>query len=33
MYWSDVTDNGAGGFAYGFPGFGRNFNFSAKFIF
>lgn len=33
MYWSDVTDNGTGGFAYGFPGFGRNFNFSAKFIF
>tara|TARA_B110000285_G_C15115649_1_gene613886 strand:+ start:189 stop:2525 length:2337 start_codon:yes stop_codon:yes gene_type:complete len=33
MYWSDVTDNGSGGFAYGFPGFGRNFNLSAKFIF
>ena len=33
MYWSDVTDNGSGGFAYGFPGFGRNFNFSAKFSF
>jgi len=33
MYWSDVTDNGLGGFSYGFPGFGRNFNFSAKFIF
>jgi len=32
-FWSDATDNGAGEFAYGFPGFGRNFNFSAKFIF
>lgn len=29
-FWSDVTDNGSGGFGYGFPGFGRNFNFSAK---
>ena len=32
MFWSDVTDN-KGAFAYGFPGFGRNFNLSAKFIF
>jgi len=30
QYWSDVTDNGSGGFGYGFPGFGRNFNLSAK---
>ena len=30
LYWSDATDNGTGGMAYGFPGFGRNFNVSAK---
>jgi outer membrane receptor protein involved in Fe transport len=30
LYWSDAQDNGKGGMAYGFPGFGRNFNFSAK---
>ncbi len=30
QFWSDVTDNGSGGFGYGFPGFGRNCNFSAK---
>ena len=33
FYWSDATDNGSGEMAYGFPGFGRNFNFSAKFRF
>jgi len=30
LYWSDATDNGNGEMAYGFPGFGRNMNFSAK---
>ncbi len=30
FFWSDAQDNGKGGMAYGFPGFGRNFNFSAK---
>lgn len=32
-YWSDATDNGSGALAYGYVGFGRNFNFSAKFSF
>lgn len=30
LFWSDAQDNGTGGMAYGFPGFGRNFNFSVK---
>jgi len=30
LFWSDAQDNGAAAMAYGFPGFGRNFNFSAK---
>ena len=33
MFLSDATDKDGSTFAYGFPGFGRNFNFSAKFIF
>ena len=33
MYLSDATDKDGSTFAYGFPGFGRNFNFSAKFSF
>jgi outer membrane receptor protein involved in Fe transport len=33
MFLSDATDKDGTTFAYGFPGFGRNFNFSAKFIF
>ena len=30
LFWADAQDNGAAAMAYGFPGFGRNFNFSAK---
>jgi len=31
FYWSDATNNSTGdGIAYGFPGFGRNFNVAVK---
>jgi outer membrane receptor protein involved in Fe transport len=32
-FMSDATDLDGTTFAYGFPGFGRNFNFTAKFTF
>jgi outer membrane receptor protein involved in Fe transport len=32
-FLSDATDLDGTAFAYGFPGFGRNFNFTAKFTF
>lgn len=30
LFWADAQDNGSAAMAYGFPGFGRNFNFSVK---
>jgi hypothetical protein len=32
-FLSDATDQDGTTFSYGFPGFGRNFNFFAKFTF